>query len=93
MLGVLIEGPARTFCDNEAVYRNNSDPAKTLKKRHQSVACHLCREAVASGVAIIYKEDGDTDLSDILMKSRLTKKRQHFLRERIMVCGKDKSIK
>ena len=27
MFGVLIDGPARVFCDNEAVYRDSSDPA------------------------------------------------------------------
>ena len=88
MFGVPIDGPARIFCDNEAVYRNSSDPASTLKKRHQSVAYHLCREAVASGVALIYKEDGDTNLSDILTKSTLSKERRKFLRERIMVYAK-----
>ena len=88
MFGVPIDGPARIFCDNEAVYRNSSDPASTLKKRHQSIAYHLCREAVASGVALIYKEDGDTNLSDILTKSTLSKERRKFLRERIMVYAK-----
>ena len=52
MFGVPIEGPARVFCDNEAVYRNTSDPASTLKKRNQSVAYHICRESVAAGIAL-----------------------------------------
>ena len=93
MFGVPIKGPARVFCDNEAVYRNISDPTSTLKKRHQSVAYHLCREAVASGAALIYKEDKDTNLADILTKSTLTREKRKFLRERTMVHGKVKSIK
>ena len=88
MLGVPIEGPARVFCDNEAVYKNTSNPASTLKKRHQSVAYHLCREAVAAGIMLIYKEDGETNLSDILTKSTLSRERRKFLREHIMVHGK-----
>ena len=93
MFGVPIEGPARVFCDNEAVYRNTSDPASTLKKRHQSVAYHICRESVAAGAALIYKEDGETNLSDLLTKSTHTRERRIFLRERIMVYGKVKSTK
>ena len=93
MFGIPIEGPARIFCDNEAVYRNSSDPVSTLKKRHQSVAYHLCRESVASGTIIVYKEDGETNLADLLTKSTHSKERRKFLRERIMVYGKVKSIK
>ena len=91
MLGVPIEGPARIFCDNEAVYKNCSDPTTTLRKRHQSVAYHLCREAVASGIILVYKEDGDSNLSDILTKSTLSRERRKFLREHIMVYAKVKS--
>jgi len=93
MFGIPIEGPARAFCDNEAVYKNSSDPASTLRRRHQSIAYHTCREAVASGLVLIYKEDGDTNLSDILTKSTLSRDRRKFLRERIMVYGKVKSLK
>ena len=93
MFGIPIEGPARVFCDNEAVYKNSSDPASTLRRRHQSIAYHTCREAVASGLALIYKEDGDTNLTDILTKSTLSRDRRKFLRERIMVYGKVKSLK
>ena len=84
MFGIPLTGPANIFCDNEAVYRNTSDPASTLKKRHQSVAYHLCRETVASGVALIFKESGETNLSDILTKSTHSKERRKFLRSCIM---------
>ena len=93
MFGIPIEGPARVFCDNEAVYKNTSNPASTLKRRHQSIAYHLCRESVAAGTILVYKEDGDTNLSDILTKSTLSKDRRKFLRERIMVYGKVESTK
>ena len=75
MFGVPLDGPSQVFCDNEAVYKNTSDPTSTLKKRHQSVAYHLCREYVAAETILIYKEDGDTNLSDILTKSTLSKER------------------
>lgn len=50
------DGPAHIFCNNKAVYKNSSDPASTLKRRHRSVAYHLCREAVAAGIVLVYKE-------------------------------------
>ena len=84
MFGIPLNGPANIFCDNEAVYRNTSDPSSTLKKRHQSIAYHTCRESVASGMALIFKEAGETNLSDILTKSTHTKERRRFLRECIM---------
>ena len=61
MFGVPINVPACIFCDNKAVYKNSSDPASTLKRQHQSVAYHLCREAVASGIIRVHHEDGDTN--------------------------------
>ena len=88
MFGVPIDGPARIFCDNEAVYKNSSDPASTLKRRHQSVAYHLCREAVASGIILVHHEDGDSNLADILTKSTLSRERRKHLRGHIMVPGK-----
>jgi hypothetical protein len=85
MMGVPLEGPARVFCDNEAVYRNSSDATSTLKKKHQSIAYHIVRESVAASIIIVFKEDGETNLADILTKSTLSKDRRIFLRECLMV--------
>jgi hypothetical protein len=85
MMGVPLEGAARVFCDNEAVYRNSSDATSTLKKKHQSIAYHLVRESVAASIIIVFKEDGETNLADILTKSTLSKDRRIFLRECLMV--------
>ena len=63
MMGIPLEGPARIFCDNEAVYRNASDATSTLKKKHQSIAYHLSRHSVAASIVIIYKEDSETNLA------------------------------
>jgi hypothetical protein len=85
MMGVPLEGAARVFCDNEAVYRNASDATSTLKKKHQSIAYHVTRQSVASSTIIVYKEDGDTNLADIVTKSTLSKDRRIFLRGCLMV--------
>ena len=87
MMGVPLDGPARLFCDNEAVYKNTSYASSTLKKKHNSVAYHRIRECVAAGICYIIKEDTGSNLADILTKILPPNKRK-FLRERIMVNAK-----
>ena len=50
MFGIPLDGPARLFCNNEAVMKNTTNPESTLKKKHNSIAYHRVREAVAAGV-------------------------------------------
>jgi hypothetical protein len=40
----------------------------TLKKKHNSIAYHRTREAVAAGTIQVTKEDGKTNLADVLTK-------------------------
>ena len=68
MFGVPVDGPTDMFCDNKAVYKNSSTPELVLRKKHHSVAYHKCRDAVASGICRISKEDTDTNLADIFTK-------------------------
>ena len=92
MFGIPIDGPARVFCDNEAVYKNTSDPTSTLKRKHQSIAYHVTRESVAAGILVVYKEGTETNLADILTKGSLSRDRRIFLRSCIMVNEKVNSI-
>ena len=68
MMGVEVDGPTSVFCDNEAVVRNTTKPESTLKKKHNAIAYHRVRESQAAGVIRIAKEDGVTNLADILTK-------------------------
>ena len=79
MFGVPIEGPADMFCDNEAVYKNASTPDSVLRKKHHSIAYHKCREAVASDICRIAKEDTKTNLSDLFTKVLGGPKREELL--------------
>jgi hypothetical protein len=47
MMGILVEGPAYIFGDNQSVLYNTSIPDSTLKKKSQSIAYHLIREDAA----------------------------------------------
>ena len=69
MLGVQVDGPTNMLCDNAAVVLNASKPESTLKKKHNAIAYHRVREAQAAGVIRIAKEEGETNLADILTKS------------------------
>jgi hypothetical protein len=68
MFGVPIEGPANVFCDNRGVVKNVSVPESTLMKKHNAINYHTVQEAVAAGILRVRKEDGETNLADLLMK-------------------------
>ena len=66
---VQVDGPTNVFCDNESVVKNNSTkPESALKKKHNAIAYHQVREAQAAGIVRIAKEDGETNLADVLSK-------------------------
>ena len=50
MFGVLVEGPANVFCDNQGVMKNASIPESTLVKKHNAINYHVVREAAAAGI-------------------------------------------
>ena len=81
MLGIPIDGPAKVYCDNEAVYKNTSIPESTLKKKHHSISYHRCRESVAAGTIRIAKQGTEKNLADLFTKT-LTVLRRSFLLER-----------
>jgi hypothetical protein len=68
MFGIPIEGPTNMFCDNEVVTKNVTIPESTLKKKHNLIAYHRMREAVAAETICMTKEDGATNLADVLTK-------------------------
>jgi Reverse transcriptase (RNA-dependent DNA polymerase) len=68
MFGVPIDGPANVFCDNRGVVKNVSIPESTLMKKHNAINYHAVREAAAAGILRVGKEDGETNLADLLTK-------------------------
>ena len=79
MFGVPIEGPSDVFCDNESVFKNVSRPESTLSKKQHSISYHSCREAVASKIVRVAKEDTLTNLADIFTKTMNMPKREGLL--------------
>ncbi len=56
------------FGDNESVVRNSTVPHSQLKKRHNRLAYHRVREAVAAGIVLFHHIPGVTNPADILSK-------------------------
>ena len=83
MFGVPLDGPTAMYCDNEAVYKNISNPTSVLNKKMHYISYHYCREAVAAKIVKIAKEDTLTNLSDLFTKA-LSKSRREFLLDRFM---------
>ena len=79
MFGIPIEGPTNVFCDNEAVFKNTTIPESTLKKKHNSLCYHRCREAVAARVMRVAKEGTLTNLVDLLTKPLMQAVREGLL--------------
>lgn len=67
-IGVPLAGPTNVFCDNQGVVKNTSIPESTLNKKHNSINYHIVREAAASGILRVGKEDTATNLADPLTK-------------------------
>ncbi len=68
MFGIPVDGPANMYCDHGSVVTNATKPESMLKKKHNAIAYHKVREAVAQGTIRIAKEDSKTNLADILTK-------------------------
>ena len=79
MFGIPVEGPTNVFCDNEAVFKNTTISKSTLKKKHNSICYHRCREAVAARVMRVAKEGTLTNLADLFTKPLMQVVREGLL--------------
>ena len=68
MFSIPIDGPTNVYCDNEVVTKNAIHPESTLKKKHNFIAYHRVHESVVAGTIRVTKEDGKTNLANVLTK-------------------------
>jgi len=68
MFGVEVSDPTVIYCDNSSVVHNTTRPESVLKKKHNSIAYHKIREAVAAGYIDIQKIKSEDNLADLLTK-------------------------
>ena len=83
MFGIPIEGPTNVLCDNRGVVLKSSRPESTFQKKHNVINYHVVRESAAAGILRVGKEDGTTNLADLLTKI-LTGKNRWYLYHSIM---------
>ena len=69
MMGIPIEGPSHVMCDNKSVVLTSTLPSSTLKKKHNAIAYHRVREAVAAKIMNVRHIDGKDNIADILTKA------------------------
>ena len=77
MLCVPVEDPAMMFGDNQSVVTNCSLSTSTLKKKHNAIAYHRVREAVAAGVINLAHVSTRDNIADIMTKP--LGPQQHYL--------------
>jgi hypothetical protein len=63
-----LDGPALMLGDNMSVVLNTSVPSSVLKKKHNAIAYHRVREAIAAKVMRFAYVKSDENVSDILTK-------------------------
>ena len=69
MFGIdILKDEVKIYGDNNAVIINTSVPESTLKKKHHSVNYNYVQEAVAAGIALIFKVDTGSNLADLFTK-------------------------
>lgn len=78
MFGVPIDGPAYVYCDNESVVNNSSKVESTLNKKHNSVAYHYVRNAVAASIITVAWINRDDNLADAFTKRLPEASRNHL---------------
>ena len=67
-MGVPLESYAWMFGDNQSVITQSTIPSSTLSKRHNALAYHRVRWAVAAGIIKFVKIDGKENIADVLTK-------------------------
>ena len=68
MLGIPIDGPTRMLCDNQSMVINGRFPESVLKKKHCSIAYHIVRNTIASGIMDIYWEWASSNMAYLFTK-------------------------
>ena len=68
MLGIPINSETILLGDHASVITNCSLPSSTLKKKHNAIAYHRVREAVAAGIINLGYIPSKDNIADILTK-------------------------
>ena len=87
--GARLAGPSVMFGDNKAVVDSGMIPSFRLKKRHNILAFHRVREAVACDIVRLYHIDGRYNPADILTKHRSSREWYELMKPLIFWTWRD----
>ena len=68
MLGVPVVGPTTMYGDNMSVILNTTVPSSQLKKKHNAIAYHRVREAIAAKILTLQHIPSTANIADVLTK-------------------------
>jgi hypothetical protein len=77
-LGVALDGPALMLGDNMSVVLKTTVPSSVLKKKHNAIAYHRVREAIAARIMRFEYFKSEENVSDALTKP-LSNEKFHYL--------------
>jgi hypothetical protein len=77
-LGVALDGPSLILGDNMSVVLNTTVPSSVLKKKHNAIAYHRVREAIAARIMRFSYIKSEENVSDVLEKL-LSSEKFHYL--------------
>jgi hypothetical protein len=80
-LGVAFNEPALMLGDNMSVVLNTTVPSNVLKKKHNAIAYHSVREAIAARIMRFAYIKCEENVSDVLTKA-LSNNKFHYLMKR-----------
>ena len=80
MMGLNVEKTSKVLGDNLSVIINLQYPSSSLKKKHNAVAYHKYREAIAAGIMQIGHIPADGNISDLLTKLKGLQDYHKYLR-------------
>ena len=83
MIGVPLVGPTDLLGDNMSVIVNTTLPSSQLKKKHNAIAYHRIREAVAAGIIRFGHIGTDSNIADCMTKA-LEKPKMNTLLKQIL---------
>jgi len=90
-LGVPIVGPSCVFGDNKSVTDSGMKPSYRLKKRHNILAYHHVREAIASDIVRCYHIDGKYNPADIMTKFHSSREWYELMKPMIFQAWRDEN--
>jgi hypothetical protein len=67
-LGVVLDGPALMLGDNMSVVLNTTVPSSVLKKKHNAIAYHRVKKAIAAKIMRFAYIKSEENVNDVLTK-------------------------